>query len=81
MESRKEAFHRYNQFNQLIRAIIIGILTGLVVSVFRLIIQHFLQLVTARFCIFSFSSIMANTMDDRINYFSIIIRMVSPILS
>ena len=49
MESRKEAFHRYNQFNQLIRAIIIGILTGLVVSVFRLIIQHFLQLVTASF--------------------------------
>lgn len=52
MESRKEVFHRYNQFNQLIRAIIIGILTGLVVSVFRLIIQHFLQLVTASFAYF-----------------------------
>ena len=52
MESRKQTFHRYNQFNQLLRAILIGILTGLVVSVFRLTIQFFLQFVRASFTYF-----------------------------
>ena len=36
----------------MIRAIIIGLLTGLVVSTFRLIIQHFLELVSASFAYF-----------------------------
>ena len=39
----KEAIvNQDNQFKQMIRAVIIGLLTGLVVSTFRLIIQHFL---------------------------------------
>ena len=41
-----------NQFKQMIRAAIIGLLTGLVVSTFRLIIQHFLKFVSASFAYF-----------------------------
>lgn len=80
MESRKEAFHRYNQLNQIVRAIIIGILTGLVVSLFRLIIQCFLQLVTTCFGYFH-SHPLVNTVDDWINHLSVIIRVAGSDLS
>lgn len=52
MKGQEGSFRRYNQFNQLIRATIIGLLTGLVVSAFRLIIQHFLQFVKTSFAYF-----------------------------
>ena len=49
----KEAIvNQDNQFKQMIRAAIIGLLTGLVVSTFRLIIQHFLKFVSASFAYF-----------------------------
>ncbi|WP_314737981.1 ClC family H(+)/Cl(-) exchange transporter [Limosilactobacillus urinaemulieris] len=41
-----------SQVKQMIRAIIIGLLTGLVVSTFRLIIQHFLEFVSTSFAYF-----------------------------
>ena len=47
---RKDSFtYQHNQLVQVLRAILIGLLTGLVVSLFRLAIQHSLTLVTARF--------------------------------
>jgi H+/Cl- antiporter ClcA len=49
MHSKGETIRQQNQLSQLVRAIIIGMLTGLVVSLFRLIIQHFLQFVQASF--------------------------------
>lgn len=41
-----------NQVKQLLRAIVIGLLTGLVVSTFRLIIQHLLNFVSTSFAYF-----------------------------
>lgn len=49
MNSKGETIRQQNQLSQLFRAIIIGMLTGLVVSTFRLIIQHFLQFVQISF--------------------------------
>lgn len=47
---RKDSFtYQHNQLVQVLRAILIGLLTGLVVSLFRLAIQHSLTLVTACF--------------------------------
>ncbi|MDO4902698.1 MAG: ClC family H(+)/Cl(-) exchange transporter [Limosilactobacillus sp.] len=47
---RKERFKiQHNQLIQVVRAIVIGLLTGLVVSLFRLAIQHSLQLVKGSF--------------------------------
>ncbi|MBB1063256.1 ClC family H(+)/Cl(-) exchange transporter [Limosilactobacillus fastidiosus] len=46
---KKVITNQNSQVKQLIRAIIIGLLTGLVVSTFRLIIQHFLQFVQISF--------------------------------
>lgn len=47
--NRGEFIHRHNQLIQVLRAILIGLLTGLVVSVFRLSIQHLLSFVTVSF--------------------------------
>lgn len=47
--NRGEFIHRHNQLVQVLRAILIGLLTGLVVSVFRLSIQHLLGFVTVSF--------------------------------
>lgn len=50
---KKEAIiNQDSQAKQLLRAIIIGLLTGLVVSTFRLIIQHFLIFVQTSFAYF-----------------------------
>lgn len=49
MKKRGETIRQQNQLSQLGRAIIIGLLTGLVVSLFRLIIQRFLIFVQVSF--------------------------------
>lgn len=49
---KKVITNQNSQVKQMIRAIIIGLLTGLVVSTFRLIIQHFLQFVQISFTYF-----------------------------
>ena len=50
---KKEAItNQDSQAKQLLRAIIIGLLTGLVVSTFRLIIQHLLIFVQTSFAYF-----------------------------
>lgn len=49
MRSKGETIRQQNQLSQMLRAIIIGMLTGLVVSLFRLTIQHFLLFVQVSF--------------------------------
>lgn len=49
MNKRGEFVRRHNQLVQVLRAILIGLLTGLVVSLFRLAIQHLLDFVTTSF--------------------------------
>lgn len=49
MTRQQEALHQHSQLRHLLQAIVIGVLTGVVVSLFRLIIQHFLVFVRLSF--------------------------------
>lgn len=49
MQAKEKVIHRDSQFRQLLRAILTGLVTGFVVSLFRLSIQHLLKFVGTSF--------------------------------